>query len=87
MIQPTVGRKVWYWPNAFDKYCITPHAWNQGAAGKMLEDEVMVGDALPFNELMQACAQVQPIRQHARRRPINAAARHDHHLGPVQHHG
>lgn len=26
---------------------------------KMLEDEVMVGDALPFDELMQACAQVQ----------------------------
>ena len=25
----------------------------------MLEDEVMVGDALPFDELMQACAQVQ----------------------------
>ncbi|MGQ2923274.1 MAG: nucleotidyl transferase AbiEii/AbiGii toxin family protein [Hydrogenophaga sp.] len=26
---------------------------------KMLEDEVMVGDALPFDQLMQACAQVQ----------------------------
>ncbi|MDP3351555.1 MAG: nucleotidyl transferase AbiEii/AbiGii toxin family protein [Hydrogenophaga sp.] len=26
---------------------------------KMLEDEVMVGDALPFDELMLACAQVQ----------------------------
>lgn len=26
---------------------------------KMLEDEVMVGDALPFDERMQACAQVQ----------------------------
>jgi hypothetical protein len=26
---------------------------------KMLEDEVMVGDALPFDQLMQACAQIQ----------------------------
>ncbi len=25
----------------------------------MLEDEVMMGDALPFDEMMQACAQVQ----------------------------
>jgi hypothetical protein len=29
------------------------------AYAKMLEDEVMVGDALPFDDLMQACAQVQ----------------------------
>ena len=28
-------------PNAGDKYCITPHAWNQGAAGKKLEDDVV----------------------------------------------
>jgi hypothetical protein len=25
---------------------------------KMIEDQVMVGDALPFDELMQACAQL-----------------------------
>jgi hypothetical protein len=25
---------------------------------KMLEDEVMVGNALPFDELMRACAEV-----------------------------
>lgn len=34
---------------------------------KMLEDEVMMGDALPFDEMMQACAQVQAL--------ANAAAR------------
>ena len=28
-------------PNAGDKYCITPHAWNQGPDGKKLEDEVI----------------------------------------------
>lgn len=28
-------------PNAFDKYCITPHAWNQGRDGKKLEDDVI----------------------------------------------
>jgi hypothetical protein len=28
-------------PNAGDKYCITPHAWNQGPAGKKLEDDVI----------------------------------------------
>ncbi|MDO9505512.1 MAG: nucleotidyl transferase AbiEii/AbiGii toxin family protein [Burkholderiales bacterium] len=37
------------------------------AYAKMLEDEVMVGDALPFDQLMQACAQVQAL--------ANAAAR------------
>ncbi|HEX3133695.1 MAG TPA: discoidin domain-containing protein, partial [Planctomycetota bacterium] len=28
-------------PNAMDKYCITFHAWNQGNAGKKLEDDVI----------------------------------------------
>jgi hypothetical protein len=28
-------------PNAGDKYCITPHAWNQGAVGKKLEDDII----------------------------------------------
>lgn len=35
---------------------------------KRLEDDVMAGDALPFDQLMQACAQVQ-ARANAAARP------------------
>ncbi len=33
--------------------------------GKMLEDQVMVGDALPFDELMQVCGQLEKIANRA----------------------
>ncbi|MBA3937000.1 MAG: discoidin domain-containing protein [Planctomycetes bacterium] len=36
-------------PNAGDKFCITPHAWNQGAAGKRAEDAALkaIGPGAP----------------------------------------
>ncbi len=43
---------------------------------RMLEDEVLVGDALPFDELMQACAEVAAL--------ANAAARNQASLSEVR---
>ncbi len=36
-------------PNAVDKFCITPHAWNQGGAGKRAEDAALkaIGPGAP----------------------------------------
>jgi hypothetical protein len=56
------GKVIDYFSAVQGKLQIEP----QGAArealaaddAKMIEDQVMVGDALPFDELMQACAQL-----------------------------
>jgi len=45
--------------------------------GKMLEDEVMVGDALPFDELMAACADVAQLANGAAKSPGPLAATSD----------
>lgn len=58
----TRGAVIDYFPGDAGKLQLVPEGAARGALAtdyaNMLADEVMVGDALPFNQLMDACAEV-----------------------------
>ena len=58
----TKGAVIDYFPAAAGKLQIVPEGAARDALAiddaNMLADEVMVGDALPFDQLMDACAEI-----------------------------